>query len=132
LLAAGLAQGLTGRNRPIAGGVSPERAHANGRARLMGVLAAAALVTLVLAAGVAALATTEERCWIRTDTPGGPVFREIPPTSTHSLGPDEFAGGCSSGEYTPGGIALEAGLLAVAIGIATLVARPGSDRAATA
>lgn len=97
--------------------------------RLAGTLATVAIVVLVLAGLGAAIGTTEERCWIRTDTPSGPVFRQIPPTDTMTLGPGESAGGCDSGEYTPGGIALEGGLVAIAIGIATLVARPGNSQA---
>jgi hypothetical protein len=93
------------------------------RAQLPGALAAAAIVALVLAAGVAAIGTTEERCWIRADTPSGPVFRQIPPTDTITLQAGETAGGCDGGVYTPTGIALEACLLVAAIGTALLVTR---------
>lgn len=132
VLLAGLAQVPAGRGQGTAGAPPPARSPdwtgTSARARLVGALEAVAIVTLVLAAGAAAIATTEQRCWIRTDTPNGPVFRQIPPTNMIALGPDESAGGCDSGEYTLGGIGLEASLLLGAIGVAALLARPGASR----
>ena len=90
--------------------------------RLAGTLATVAIVVLVLAGLGTAIGTTEERCWIRTDTPNGPVFRQIPPTNAITLGPGETAGGCESGEYTIAGVGLEAGLISVAIALAAVVA----------
>lgn len=103
----------------------------DGWAQLRGMLAAAAIVALVLAAGAGAFATTEERCWTRADTPGGPVFEPIPSANTFTAGSGESGGvalgesggGCASGQYTLGGIALEASLVLVAIGMATFLAR---------
>lgn len=131
-LFAGLAQALSGHVPGTAAALppagSPGSSGTPARTRLVGALEAAAIVTLVLSAGGAVIAMTEQRCWIRTDTPNGPVFRQIPPTNTMTLGPDESAGGCDSGEFTFGGIALEAGLLIGAIGVAALLAWPPADR----
>ncbi|MFZ5853292.1 MAG: hypothetical protein ACOYXS_02165 [Chloroflexota bacterium] len=122
ILAAGLAQlarGARTSHQPRSAEPPPTRT----AARLPGALAAIAIVALVLVGLGAALSTTEERCWIRTDTPTGPVFRQVPPTDVMTLSPGESGGGCNSGEYTVVGLGLEAGLIAVAIALATLVAR---------
>jgi len=128
ILAAGLAQlarwGSTGR-QPGSG----EPTTTGTAARLPGALAAIAIVVLVLAGLGAAIATTEQRCWARTDTPAGPVFRQVPPADVMTRGPGESAGGCDSGEYTVAGLGLEAGLISVAIALAALVAlRPAPTR----
>lgn len=123
VVVAGLAPVLARRAQPTSTDPSSGRPAATMRAQFQGPLAAAAIVALVLAAGAAAIGTTEERCWIRTDTPSGPRFRQIPPTNTITLQAGETAGGCDGGVYTPPGIALESGLLVAAIGTALLVTR---------
>lgn len=128
VVVAQVAQAFTQRGQSTAPSRTSERTGGTMRAQLLGALAAAAIVALVLAAGAAAIATAEERCWIRADTPSGPVFRQIPPTNTITLQGNETAGGCDSGTYTPGGIALEAALLLGASGLAVLVTRSGASR----
>ncbi len=120
---AGLAPALTRRVQPTAADRSSGRPGRTMRAQLRGALGAAAIVALVLAAGAAAIGTTEERCWIRADTPSGPLFQQIPPTNTITLQGGETAGGCDGGTYTPAGMALESFLLVAAIGTALLVTR---------
>ena len=128
ILAAGLAQLARGARTGRQPG-SAEPTTTGTAARLLGALAAIAIVVLVLAGLGAAIATTEQRCWVRTDTPAGPVFRQVPPADVMTLGPGESAGGCDSGEYTVVGLGLEAGLISVAIALATLVAlRPAPTR----
>lgn len=128
VVVAQVAQAFTQRGQSTAPSRTSERTGGTMRAQLLGALAAAAIVALVLAAGAAAIATAEERCWIRADTPSGPVFRQIPPTNTITLQGNETAGGCDSGTYTPRGIALEAALLLGATGLAVLVTRSGAGR----
>jgi hypothetical protein len=123
VVVAGLAPTLVRRVQPTPADRSPGRPAGTMRAQPLGAPAAATIIALVLAAGAAAIGTTEERCWIRADTPSGPVFRQIPPTSTITLQAGETAGGCDGGVYTPAGIALESGLLVGAIGTALLVTR---------
>jgi len=128
ILAAGLAQLARGRRTGRQPG-SGEPTTTGTAAPLPGALAAIAIVVLVLAGLGAAIATTEQRCWVRTDTPAGPVFRQVPPADEMTLGPGESAGGCDSGEYTLVGLGLEAGLICVAIALAALVAlRPAPTR----
>jgi hypothetical protein len=128
ILAAGLAQLARGRRTGRQPG-SGEPTTTGTAARLPSALAAIAIVVLVLAGLGAAIATTEQRCWVRTDTPAGPVFRQVPPADEMTLGPGESAGGCDSGEYTLVGLGLEAGLICVAIALAALVAlRPAPTR----
>lgn len=135
-----LAPALARRGRRGGRGPTPDGIGERGRARLRGMLAAAAIVTIVLTAGAGAFATTETRCWIRTDTPSGPVFELIPTANSFTGGsgesfgvaPGGSAGGCDSGEYTIGGLALEASLVLVAIGMAAFLARQRASRPAPA
>jgi hypothetical protein len=97
---AGLAPALERRVQPTPQDRSPGRLGRAMRAQLLDALAGAAIVALVLAAGAAAIVTTEERCWIRADTPSGPVFRQIPPTSTITQA-GEIAGAAMAASTRP-------------------------------
>lgn len=125
VIAAGLAQGVVPSGRPseaepVAAAAAPG---GRSRSRLIDGLLVATIVTLVLGAGAAALATTTVHCWIRADTATGPRFRDIALTNSISLGAGETAGGCDSGIYTAGGLALEIALVGSGVGLAAWASR---------
>jgi hypothetical protein len=93
------------------------------RPGLASVVVALAIACLLIGSGWVLLTLTETRCWTAHRTSTGIEYRLTPADGSIQLGRDEFAGGCETGEMTPGGAAISAFLAVGAIGVAAAATR---------
>jgi hypothetical protein len=110
----------------------------NGAARsssLRASLGGALIVALGVAALIAPFVLTQTTCWVaRRGANGSVIYTQTPATNTDSgtLGLDDLASGCGSGELTIGGVGLAAflGIGAIAVAAVASGGRPLAIEAA--